>query len=596
MTTRSRVAAAQAGVMAGVGIVLLAVLLVARVGAFPTADGISYLDLSDAALEGRWHEFVSAYWSPLFPACIGAVRSLVGTAPGRESLATGLVNIAAVASSAAFFASLLRSLSLRGILRGDGTVVRAAHVVCWSAFAGVVLRISPATLSTPDLLVFAAQLAALAALMRAGADARSGRFAFALGIALGAAFLAKGALLVLSGTYLVALALLVPRARLVRAMTLAVAGFAIVATPWIAILSLREGELTAGSVARLNLAWYVGGQSSQVPDPDAAGIDSLPHRWPRVHDVPAVYDFAPHLVGTYPPWTDPTWSNAGLVPRPSLRRLRAVLLDGASTIWSLFGAPLLLWFVLAAGAGFRLHVADRRLTLAFALLALSQVGVYLPVHVEIRFLGVAWLCSWLAVITVACSPAAPFRIVPLIVAALAAATVYSLHPPALGTYTELAVAAVAAAIIVIAYVRSSRRSMILLTAMTAVASAPWCASVLKGIKTGVGPLHRRDLAIAQVLRRAGVADGAAVASVNATAPASWARLGRWHVAIEVAQSSAALFWRLDETQRELVLRDLMPGRVGAVIGIRDEGDPAPAGWLVVPGTGAVILPAAPMPR
>ena len=32
---------------------------------YATPDGVSYLDLSDAVLDGRWSELLNAYWSPL---------------------------------------------------------------------------------------------------------------------------------------------------------------------------------------------------------------------------------------------------------------------------------------------------------------------------------------------------------------------------------------------------------------------------------------------------------------------------------------------------------------------------------------------------
>src|SRR5947208_3465290 len=35
-------------------------------------DGISYLDLSDAVVRGHPSEMINAYWSPLYPALIGA--------------------------------------------------------------------------------------------------------------------------------------------------------------------------------------------------------------------------------------------------------------------------------------------------------------------------------------------------------------------------------------------------------------------------------------------------------------------------------------------------------------------------------------------
>lgn len=492
---------------------------------------------------------------------------------------------------------MLRALARRELLSVDGAPAVFARLVCWASFAAVVLRLVPVTLSTPDLLVVATQLAALAALLRAGEEAAFGRWAAVAGIALALGFLAKGAVLVVAVTYLVAIALLVPRARVRRITLIATAAFGTIAGAWIAILSARAGALTAGSVARLNLAWYVGGQSSQTPDPRAVGTDALPHQWGRVAGMPEIYDFRPHAVGTYPPWTDPTWWHEGLVPRPTVHHLRDVLVQGASLGWSVFGVALLVWLVLLAGGKSPVQPAASHLPAGLALLAAAQFCLYWPVHVDVRFLGIAWLYAWLAVMT--WLGARPGRIraprICVLVITAAAVVVYALRPPAMATPRELAVAvAVTGALYLVLAARGWRGSLACLALMTA-ACAPWSANFAKRMASGPGPVHRRDLAIARALHEAGIADGAAVASVNATFPASWARMGRWHVEAEVAQSSAPRFWRLDEATRAPMLRALARGDVAAIVGVLGDGAPVPAGWIVA-GKDAVILPASRIPR
>lgn len=572
------------------GIALLAALHVLRVGAYPVVDGISYLDLSDAALDGRWRDFVNAYWSPLFPALLAAGRWVFGTSPVREAPVIALVNAAAAAVSALCFFSALRTLSQRGALPTDGQSAVATHIMCWCVFAAAVLRIVPLTLATPDLLVMTAQLAAFAAMLRARREARFGRFALATGIALGMGFLAKGAVLVLFLSYLVAFALVLPRGRRVRSSCLAALGFAVVATPWIAVLSLHEGTLTAGSVARLNLAWYVGGQSGQIPDPDAVGTASLPNQWARVPGLPAIYDFSPHAFGTYPPWSDPTWWHEGIVPRPTLSRLGSVLKDDTSVLWSLFGVPFLVFVSLLASSRLRRQLADARLTAALVLLAAAQVGVYWPVHVEVRFLGIAWLFAWLAVISIVVRPASRARTASTVVVILIAVAIYVVIPPAFGSPKELALALVVSALLAVAFAKGEWQATVTFLVLTTAANAPWCANVTLGIRNGPSVIHQRDLAIARTLHEEGIADGAALASVNATAPASWARLGRWHIASEVAHSRTVAFWRLSDAERVPFLRALTSGNIAAVIGVLDDSAPRPAGWIAVPGTRAVILP------
>src|SRR5436305_125236 len=49
-----------------------------------TPDGVSYLDLSDAVVTGRFAHLVSAYWRPLYPTLIGVVRVLARPNPYWE--------------------------------------------------------------------------------------------------------------------------------------------------------------------------------------------------------------------------------------------------------------------------------------------------------------------------------------------------------------------------------------------------------------------------------------------------------------------------------------------------------------------------------
>ena len=43
---------------------------------YPTPDGVSYLDLSDAVLRGDFGELLNGYWSPLYPVLVGLGRRL----------------------------------------------------------------------------------------------------------------------------------------------------------------------------------------------------------------------------------------------------------------------------------------------------------------------------------------------------------------------------------------------------------------------------------------------------------------------------------------------------------------------------------------
>ena len=59
-------------------------------------DGISYLDLSDAVVTGNWSRLLNLYWSPLYPALIGAGRAITGVGAQNEIPLVHAVNVVCV--------------------------------------------------------------------------------------------------------------------------------------------------------------------------------------------------------------------------------------------------------------------------------------------------------------------------------------------------------------------------------------------------------------------------------------------------------------------------------------------------------------------
>src|SRR5437867_12791219 len=76
-------------------------------------DGMSYLDLSDAIVQGRWAGLVNAYWSPLYPVLIGVVRLMTGVGPEREFVAVHALNFVLFVGMVAAFDWMLTGLVRR---------------------------------------------------------------------------------------------------------------------------------------------------------------------------------------------------------------------------------------------------------------------------------------------------------------------------------------------------------------------------------------------------------------------------------------------------------------------------------------------------
>src|ERR1043166_7904888 len=271
-------------------------------------DGMSYLDLSDALVQGRWSGLVSAYWSPLYPVLIGIVRLATGVGPQRELVAVHALNFVLFIGMVAAFDWMLTGLVARArrwprsVLQSRWGVI-GAYVV----FGSVALVMTPIELTTPDLIVAALVFVVFGAGLRLAAGADPLRNAVLIGAALGVGALAKSFIVPWSVVYLVVLAAAtVPRVGPRPATLAAGVGLAIV-LPWCVVLSRTAGHVMFGDAGRLTYAWFVNDQETPYRGamPSAARAPDVDSILPGV----AVVDGAP---GTNPIWFDPARWSGGL--------------------------------------------------------------------------------------------------------------------------------------------------------------------------------------------------------------------------------------------------------------------------------------------
>ena len=194
-------------------------------------DAVAYIRIAQYALNGQADLMVSGTWGPLLSWLI-VPWLLVFDDPL-------LAAHAAVAVSAVVFLfgcfCVLRAVRLPGTAIMIGTWITAFLSVAWS---GVVV--------TPDLLM-AGLFCFGTSLLLSDKWVANVRTALAAGIVLGAAYLAKAVALPVSALMIIALAgtnvAIYPSSlrQTLRATIIVVAGFLIVAGPWIGILSYKYG-------------------------------------------------------------------------------------------------------------------------------------------------------------------------------------------------------------------------------------------------------------------------------------------------------------------------------------------------------------------
>jgi hypothetical protein len=298
---------------------------------------------------------------------------------------------------------------------------------------------------------------------------------------------------------------------------IAVAGlvFLCACAPLIALLTHQKGRFTFGDSGKMVYAWYVSPQTSrrnwqgEVP---GSGIPLHPTRQLLRH--PALFEFDGPVVGTYPPWTDPSYWNEGLQWHfklgPQLQTIASALLSEIRLLLS--ARPELLAGIIAlALLSGTLCLPGLRELWPFLATSLAVMGIYLPVHEEDRFLGGSVLVLFLTLLA-----AARFR--PEVQKTVACVALAVFLVMALGTadYT----------------IRVAMNHMAI---------------------PGTGPESAwQDVVAAEQLRRMGARPGDKVAVIGDGTGAYWARLAKLRTVAEIMDSNhgSKEFWDGPEEVRQ----------------------------------------------
>jgi len=509
------------------------------------ADGLSYLDLSDAFARRDWHNFLNAYWSPLYPILLGLSRMVLPTSKPWELPSAHLLNLAiyvvALGCFEFFYAALRDSLvfdadldnSTFAIIRGWPFWFLAHALFLWVSLDLITLwDISP------DLCLSAFVYAVAGLILRFRQDS-SWKLAAALGLVLGLSYWAKAVMFPLSFVFM-GIALLCARdvrTAVKRGLIMAVIFFA-VAGPLVTAISMQKHRLTFGDSGRHAYAEYVspGGVTHDWQGDTALGIKAV-HPTRKIFSEPAVYEFAEPIGGTYPPTYDPTYWDEGRVPRFNLRVQVATiarhLLLYAELLLHQNNALLatFLTFLLVMGKGARRAICGNWPLL---LMCAAPFGLYMLVFAEYRYVGAYVAILWLGLLS-------PFR-----------APVYLL-----------------------------RMSRCLLCAVALVLMVSVADSTARAFRQGGPDSAVQDIVLSDRLDTMGLRPGDRIATVGGVGGYA-ARLSHAKIVAETLDVSG--FWRLSSDRRQDVLRKFAETGAKMVL----APDPGPlltpdSSWVKVEG-------------
>ena len=355
-------------------------------------DGVSYLDLAGRLRAGDLSSFVQGYWSPAFPFLVANGSVVTGGAP------LAMLFVAHALSVVAAVAAIL-------LIRRWGEEQGRP----WFTAAGV-LALLLVSDGIPKLETVSPDILALACMVWLAYEllARNGDRWIHTGLALGLTFLIRSSswiwLLLAFPLRLWAARAGAERRRVIWSTGLSV----VIAALWVVPLSIRSGEVTVGSAARLNYCWYILGCDSRTPDTHLGDHGAYQGVTLEGGQVLRWAQFEGTDKWTYEPWSDPTTWQAGVVtqrvnpdPWSSVgsywaRQAHRVFGDWLLPVALLVALPwtLLGW---SPGAG-RRYFAEGRPVLVAVLLGLAGVVQFVAIHAEPRLLAPFGLLAVLALL------------------------------------------------------------------------------------------------------------------------------------------------------------------------------------------------------
>jgi hypothetical protein len=362
-------------------------------------DGMSYLDLGQSFFRRDWANAINAYWSPLYPLTMGLFLGVMKPSPKREFPVARLINAGVFVLALLAFWFLLHALIAFGRQRCKSAEPDdAAPLPEWmmvllgySMFLWIALEVDPPWEMTPDLAVTACVCLAAGVMLHLRPADKIWRFVL-FGLILGIGYWTKAILFPLG---FVTLGAAYWWRRFLpgwgRRMLVAALVFLCVSAPLILLLSRQKGRSTFGDSGKLNYAWFVSPRTfwrnwqGEVP---GSGVPVHPTRQLLRH--PPLFEFDGPIVGTYPPWTDPSYWNEGLKWHFKLKpQLEQLATTAASEVRLLFRArpDLVAGVITLALLSGGIWFSSLRELWPLVAISVIGMGIYLPMFENDRYLG-----------------------------------------------------------------------------------------------------------------------------------------------------------------------------------------------------------------
>jgi len=271
---------------------------------------------------------------------------------------------------------------------------------CSILFAALGMSVRIGSLS-PDMIAMALVLALVGLILRIKRTGGSTLTFVWFGVLSALCYLAKAALLsTVVISFVTVLILLWSRSRiLLRPAAIMIGCSALIAGPFVAGISRKEGKFSLGESGRLNYAWEISGAHRLIHwQREPSDIGTPKHPTSLVVTSPKTFTFAEPIVATYPPWYSPSYWYDGIQAKVRFKRQLWVFIVNASVaVYLLVRSPVLLptvGLILFTGIG----SWWRRITGLWPALVpvIAGLAVYSLVFLERRYVNPYLVIIWMS--------------------------------------------------------------------------------------------------------------------------------------------------------------------------------------------------------
>lgn len=378
-----------------------------RSSVFP--DGVSYLDIGLNYFNGNFEYAINSYWSPLYSLIIGSLIFLFKPSMSFEGTFVHIINFFCFIFSYFCFQALLNEVILYQKLsiqkkENQGfvciseisTILIGNSLFLWTSFN--LIKISYVS---PDMILSGLIYLIFAVFYKQLNGNNSYKTFLFFGLILGLSYLTKTFMFPFGILILICNFIYFKKEKnIFLKILITMFVFIFISSPFIYLISKKEGHVTFGETGKLNIEWFLN-KTYFAWREGSPGSENVLNPAKKIFSMPDLYEYSKPVKGSYPIWYDPSyWHRGQKINFSLIKQLNAIHENAIVLFNEVFYkiSYVLLGLVFLFLTSGRKNLIKKDLKEFWFIFLLTSLGVfcYLMIVIYTRYIGAFILVFLLA--------------------------------------------------------------------------------------------------------------------------------------------------------------------------------------------------------